>query len=129
MNLEEIIKKEGNESPVVYNSITPNKTNNLLDASVLLAKTTKADANLLAKTTKADSDLLAKITKASADLLAEETKASADLLAKETKNSAEELRKSNEVYISWMKWMTIVLIIVGFIQIALALIPLFKSVK
>jgi len=90
----------------------------LVDASILLAETTKADADLLAKTTKADADLLAKTTKANSDLLARTTKASADLLA-----------KSNEAYIGWTKWMTTVLIMLGFIQIIIAIIPFFRSGK
>lgn len=129
MNSEEIIKKEDAKLPGIASLITSNETKDLLDASVLLAKTTKADADLLAKTTKTDSDLLAKITKVAANRLAEETKVSANLLAKETKISAEELRKDNEAYINWTKWMTIALITVGFIQIVLAIIPLFKGGK
>jgi len=101
----------------------------LVDASILLAETTKADADLLAKTTKADADLLAKTTKANSDLLARTTKASADLLAKETKDYAEDIRKSNEAYIGWTKWMTTVLIMLGFIQIIIAIIPFFRSGK
>jgi len=135
MDIEETNKKNTDGAPTTgmpsasANSTKTDEAKDVADASALLAKTKKADADLLAKITKADVDLLAKETKASANLLAKETKASANLLAEETKNSAEELRKDNQVYINWTKWMTIALIIVGFIQIVLAVIPLFKSGK
>jgi uncharacterized membrane protein YqiK len=124
--LEKTANKKDDKIPITTTLITTDGAKDFVDASALLAKTTREDADLLAKTTKADSDLLAKITKASASLLAEETKASADILAEETKKSAEELRKSNEAYIGWTKWMTIALIMVGLAQMVLAIIPLFK---
>lgn len=75
----------------------------------------------------AASELLAETTQASAELLAETTQASADLLAATTARSAEELSRSNAISVKWVKWMTFALIGVGLIQIALAIIPLFRS--
>ncbi|MFA6227107.1 MAG: hypothetical protein WC631_01325 [Candidatus Paceibacterota bacterium] len=124
--LEEVIEREDNKTPITTTLMTLDGAKEFVDVSALLTKNTKEDADLLAKTTKADSDLLAKITKASADSLAEETKASADILAEETKKSAEELIKSNEVYIGWTKWMTMTLILVGLAQMIIAIIPLIK---
>lgn len=75
----------------------------------------------------AASTLLAETTQASADLLAETTKSSAALLAKTTAHSADELSKSNAASVHWMQWMTVALLVVGFIQIVVAVIPLFAN--
>jgi len=123
MNIKEILKKYiSGKQPAKVDKLEP-------AVSVPDNKELAAASLFLAETTKADADLLAKITKESANLLAEETKASASLLAEETKSSAEEIRKSNEAYIGWTKWMTVTLITVGFIQIILTIIPLFRSTK
>ena len=53
-------------------------------------------------------------------LLAKTTQVAAELLAKTTRESAEQLRKSSEISVRQMKVMTIVLIIVGFLQVLLA---------
>jgi hypothetical protein len=70
--------------------------------------------------------LLAETTKISADLLAETTKISADLLAKTTLESADELRKNNKISVEWMQRLTIALLVVGLIQIIVAVITLLK---
>lgn len=58
--------------------------------------------------------------------LAKTTQESAELLAKTTKESAEQLRKSSEISEKQMKLLTVVLIAVGFIQIGIAVIDVFK---
>ena len=82
MELEEILKKyievkkllEGNELLVATGLVYIDGSEQLKMADALLAKTTKADADLLAKTTKAD----------------------AQVLAQATERAATELRRSNE---------------------------------
>jgi hypothetical protein len=97
---------------------------------------TSEDDTLLAAESLIDTDitkevaastLLAETTQASAELLAETTKSSAKLLAKTTAHSADELSKSNAISVRWMQWMTIALLVVGFIQIVVAVIPLIAS--
>lgn len=112
MNLEEIIKKyieakelmEGNDLLVAAGFVTVNGNEELREAELLLAKTTKASADVLARTTQV----------------------SADLLAKTTEKSAEEIKIINEISVKWMKWLTVALIIVGFIQILIAIVTLLK---
>jgi hypothetical protein len=70
--------------------------------------------------------LLAKTTQVSADLLAETTQISADLLAKTTLESADELRISNKISVEWMQKLTVTLIVVGLIQIIVAVVTLLK---
>ncbi|MEK7608695.1 MAG: hypothetical protein AAB495_03900 [Patescibacteria group bacterium] len=75
-----------------------------------------------------DSKLLA----AASLITATRTKDLADasvLLAKTTQISAEELSKSNDASIRWMKWLTVVLIVVGVMQTAIAVIALFISLR
>ena len=62
-------------------------------------------------------------------LLAETTRASAELLAKTTRESAEQLRKSSEVSVRQMKAMTIVLIIVGLLQMFIAAAAVLVSLR
>ena len=112
MELEEILKKyteakkllESNDLLVASGLVYIDGSEELKMADALLAKTTKADADLLAKTTKAD----------------------AEVLAQSTERAAAELRKSNEKSVRWMTWLTIAMLTVGLIQIIIAVIPFLK---
>ncbi len=95
------------------------------EADKLSAVETLIDADITKEV--AASTLLAETTQASAELLAETTKSSAKLLAKTTARSADDLSKSNAISVRWMQWMTIALLVVGFIQIVVALVPLFVN--
>lgn len=98
--------------------VTANRTKELTEASLLLAKTTQVSGELLATTTRT-----------SAELLAKTTRASAELLAKTTQAAAEELSRSSKIAEMRMKWLTIVLIVVGIIQIGIAVIALFTGLR
>ena len=123
MELEEILKKyievkellESNELLVLSGLVESSEKQDVKDAEALLARATKADAELLALTTKSDADILARATKADAELL-----------ARTTESAADQLRISNEVSVKWMTWLTIAMLLVGFIQIIIAIVPLFK---
>jgi len=95
------------------------------EGDALLAAETLIDSDITKEVVA--STLLAETTQASAELLAETTKSSAKLLAKTTAHSADELSKSNAISVRWMQWMTIALLVVGFIQIVVALIPVLTS--
>ncbi len=75
------------------------------------------------------STLLAEKTEKSADELAKKTEKSAEDLARTTEKSAEQLSKNNEISVRWMKWLTLVLIAVGLVQIALAIVTLLVTMR
>jgi len=148
MDPEEVLKKhiEGKQAVeegklfAAASLVSANKTKELVDASMLLAKTTQASAELLAKTTQASAELLAKTTQASAEQLGKSNETSAELLAKTTQTSAELLakttedsdvrrNKTSEIAVRWMKWLTIVLVALGVVQIAIAVTSLFVSLR
>jgi hypothetical protein len=61
--------------------------------------------------------------------LAKTTQASAELLAKTTWESAEQVRKSSEISVRQMKSMTIVLIVVGVLQVLIAAVAVVVSLR
>jgi hypothetical protein len=113
MTPEELLRKriagghptEDGRLLVAASLVNAEKTKELANASILLAQTTQTSAESLAKTTKA----------------------SAELLAKTTKESAEALNKLNEISVRQMRWLTLVLVAVGFTQIILAVLTLIVS--
>ncbi len=60
-------------------------------------------------------------------LLAKTTQESAELLAKTTEASAEQLRKSSEISVKQMELLTKALIVVGIVQIVIAMVAVFIS--
>ena len=62
-------------------------------------------------------------------LLAKTTKESAEFLANTTKESAEQLRKSSEISEKQMKLLTIVLVVVSFVQTLIAIVAVVISLK
>ena len=62
-------------------------------------------------------------------LLAKTTQASAELLAKATLESAEQLRKSSEISVRQMKIMTIVLIVLGLLQMLIAAVAVLVNLR
>jgi len=104
--------------PSCGNPIKINRAEEREDASALIAEKA-VDASVL----------LAEKTVDASTLLAEKTQESAELLAETTKEAAVELSKSKEISVKWMRWMTIVLVVVGFIQIVIATVALFISLQ
>ena len=137
MDPEEVLKKhiEGKQAVeegklfAAASLVSANKTKELVDASMLLAKTTQASAELLAKTTQASAEQLGKSNETSAELLAKTTQTSAELLAKTTEDSDVRRNKTSEIAVRWMKWLTIVLVALGVVQIAIAVTSLFVSLR
>jgi|GEM_PF-6742593 predicted RNA-binding Zn ribbon-like protein len=85
-----------------------------------------AEANTLTSNDLAEANLLlATTTRASAELLAKTTQASAELLAKITQESADQIRESNEVSTKMINRLTIILVVVGLVQIAVTAIAVF----
>jgi len=123
MELEEILKKyieakkllESSELLVATGFLDLGESKNSKSADALLAKATKADADLLAKATKSDAEVLAKATKSDAEVL-----------AKATETAADQLRISNEKSVRWMTWLTVAMLMVGLIQIIIAVVPFFR---
>jgi predicted amidophosphoribosyltransferase len=73
--------------------------------------------------------LLAEKAVDASTLLAEKTQESAELLAITTKKAAQDLSKSKEISVKWMRLMTITLVVVGFIQIVIATVAMFISLR
>ena len=86
------------------------------------------DSKLLGAASLVTANRAKELTDASV-LLAKTTKESAELLARTTEASAEQLRKSNKISAEQMKLLTIVLVVVSFVQTIIAIAALLISLK
>jgi len=91
-------------------------------------KGSSADSQLLGTASLVTANRAKELSDASI-LLAKTTQASAELLAKTTLESAEQLRKSSEISVRQMKTMTIVLIVVGLLQMLIAAVAVLVNLR
>lgn len=94
----------------------------------ILRKQSFEDSKLLEAVRSITSIRTKELTDAST-LLAKTTQASAELLAKTTEQSAAQLSRSSQITVRWMKWLTVIGIGVGLIQIAIAVIAVYISLR
>lgn len=90
--------------------------NYYIDSSDHLITKLMTESNLLISKELLESNLL----------LAAATKIAAELLAKTTQENVEQMRMSNDISAKLMKRLTIILVIVGLVQIILSAITAFK---
>ena len=111
----------------------PVSTKNLVPSAVRTEELARISSDLAEANAHTSDDLaeanlvLARTTQASAELLAKTTQASAELLATITRESADQLRESNELSRKLVNRLTIILVVIGLVQIAVTAIAAFKG--
>lgn len=109
----------------------PVSTKNLVPSAVRTEELARISSDLAEANAHTSDDLaeanlvLARTTQASAELLAKTTQASAELLATITRESADQLRESNELSRKLVNRLTIILVVIGLVQIAVTAIAAF----